>query len=221
MADKPARKVEISWAKVALIERYSAVLYPIDLPDLLSRLPTQGYVVPEKVFYGSLPQEEMATKGDVHLRFNPDNKTLGVQGRTIDGVLTAFVELQEFLKKEIDPNPDLSTHYVELTGQGTTKTGKDPLSVFSAYWSQTNLFEPLKELLGEETVNRGIELVPANCTPNSASWFHLRIQPLLTSPHRSYYVDIVWRNPSVDKMLGVAKHLEETISKLIKEIEGK
>ncbi|MDP2727824.1 MAG: hypothetical protein Q8P59_09810, partial [Dehalococcoidia bacterium] len=63
MADQRQSSLEIVWHQVAVVERFSSVLYPLDIQELLKQIPTIGYVVPELVLRG-IPEEHkpLATK---------------------------------------------------------------------------------------------------------------------------------------------------------------
>ena len=65
----------------ALVRRYGAAHYPIDLALLFSRLPEAGWLVSEGI--ASLQDgrsDQVPSKGNVRLMIDIGNKTLGVSG---------------------------------------------------------------------------------------------------------------------------------------------
>jgi hypothetical protein len=218
MADK--EQVVVTWQSLSIIQRFSSVLYPLDSYELLRQLPTIGYVVSDLALRGTPEVDKpAATKGDIEIVGNQDNKTIGVKGRDVDKTISAFQELQSFCVDRLDPSPGLSTHYIEFDGRGWVKTGHNPTAVFASFWSD---FAPLQELgsvLGEDVSPFGIELVPPNKDPNDAEWFHIHIRPLIPSAAKRYSVRFIWRGPDMEGMLSKFAKTEDILRQMIRRIE--
>jgi hypothetical protein len=213
-------QVELTWQSISVIQRFSSVLYPLDIYELLREAPTIGYVVSDLALRGT-PEinKPVAQKGDIELVGNQDNKTIGVKGRGVDKSIAAFQELQAFYMERLDPSPGLATQYIEFDGRCWAKSGHNPTAVFASFWSD---FEPLRELgsvLGEDVSNFGIELVSPNRDPNIAEWFHIDIKPLVPSAAKRYLVRFIWRGPDVKGMLSKFAKIEEILRQLIRRIE--
>ncbi len=218
----------VTWNKLALIERFSDVLFPIQPAELLQALPQLGWIVAKEVFEEGLPpgketatKKEPATKGDLYLRLNTDNKTLGVEGRklTPDKVLEGFQALKEFCVENLDPSPEMKTHYTEITGDGWVRAKKDPLKTIQSSWKGSSLIERASKVLGMDATNFGATLVPAGAHPDAANWWHLRIEPQVPSSSTRYHISVVWRNEAPDETFKMMRKLDDTINRLVSEIE--
>jgi hypothetical protein len=210
------------WRRLSLIERFTNVLYPIDLLELLQQLPKLGYVVPRKILKGVIePGESAARKGNIEVVANQDLRTLGIEGHetTPAEIIQAFDELRSFWRKQLESSQNVETHYLELIGEARVKTQKNPVEVFSQYWAQFNKMQKLNKILGCEAYNFGLRLTPTNTNPDSANWFDVRIQPLIVSSTRCYYVTLDWRNEDRDKVVKAFRKMDDTITNLILEVE--
>ncbi len=132
MAPSSREHILLNWETLQLVERFANVLYPFEAADLFRRLPKLGYIVAERILFGARVEvgKPIATKGDVELVMNQDNKTLGIMGRDIESVLTEFKNLREFWTKYLDPSPNTSTHYVEINCSAWAKAQRSPLQAF-------------------------------------------------------------------------------------------
>lgn len=213
-------QVEITWQSVSVIQRFSSVLYPLDIYELLRQAPTIGYVVSDLLFRGTLEAgKPAAQKGDIELLVNQDNKTLGVKGRDVDDAITAFKELQAFYIERLDPSPGLATQYIEFDGQSWAKSGHNPTAAFASFWSDFAPLQDLGSVLGEDVSHFGIELVSPNRDPNTAEWFHIIIKPFVPSAAKRYVIRFLWRGPDVEGMLSKFSQIEDILRKLIRKIE--
>lgn len=209
----------IAWLNVNIVERFSCVLYPLELLSLLRQLPTIGYVVPELVLRGTPdPNSPIASKGAVELLINQDNKTLGIRGRTPREALDSFQELREFWQN-MDPSDKLSTHYVEFDGNGFVQTGENPLRSFERFWSGCAQLEFLGQTLGEDLTNYGVHLVRSGQDPNSEDWLHVQLDPLAVSSNNRYHLRWIWRGADVDSMLNRFATVEVAVGRLLESIE--
>jgi len=215
-----APKLPLQWRSLRLLERFKNVLYPIDMSTLLRLLPTIGYIVRAKTLKGVLEAgEPVAIKGNVELLVNQDNKTLGVEGRQTSEVINGFRELRSFWLEQLTPSPSAETHYVELAGQCVIRSLKNPTLVFTGFWSQLEGLGKLSRIVGFDVTNFGMRLVPQGMNPNNTDWFDLRIQQQVISSANHYFVDIVWRNKEMEKVMDGFSKVDETISALIREVE--
>lgn len=222
MDSSRVEKLKPRWRRLRLVERFANVLYPIDLFELLRQLPNAGYIVPKKVFKGVIePGEAAARKGNVELVVNQDNKTLGIEGHEISPaeIIDSFNELRNFWHEHLDSFQNTETHYLELIGEGLVKTGKNPVKVFGQYWAQFSKMQELNKILGCEASNFGLQLTPTNTDPNNADWFDVRVNPLIVSSTKCYYVNLIWRNRDINKAIKTFSKMDDTIANLILEVE--
>jgi hypothetical protein len=213
--------VEVVWQQVSTVERYSSPLYPINIPRLLAQLPLVGYIVPDLVLRGTPEQgKPIAMKGDTELVINTDNKTLGVKDKDPESTVNAFRELRKFCLERLDP-PPLAVQYVEFDGAGWIKSKDNPLKVFSSMWHESKALQKLGSIIGEETTNYGVEIVPKDTDPNNAKWFHISIQPYPPSGTKEYIVRWIWREPDSERFLKKSAKCTETLRTMISTIENK
>jgi len=214
------KNLSMHWIRVTLLERFLNVLYPIDVAVLLRELPQIGYVVPRKVIKGVLePGEALAIKGDIELLINQDNKTIGVEGREVIGVINAFKELREFWLEKLSPSPEAETHYIEMGGQGYVLTDRNPMTVFSAFWADSEKLSMLRRVIGFDIMNFGVRLVSKNNEVNSPDWFDLRIQPQVISSENQYYVNLVWRCKDMKVALENLEKIDDITLSVVREVE--
>ncbi len=220
MAIQEQKELQIVWQQVSIVERFSSVLYPLDLQELLKQLPAIGYIVPELVLKGT-PEigKAIATKGDIDLIINQDNKVLGVNGRSPEKSIEAFQELRQFYLEHLDLSPNLVIQYVEFNGNGWLKSKRNPLEVLSHFWSK---FEPLRELgkvLGQDVINFGLQLSPPK-DPIDPDWFHIYIDPHITASTSRYRIRWIWRGHDLKEVIEKHGKVNELLKGLISKIEG-
>lgn len=221
MTPEKERGLQIAWHQVTVIERFSSVLYPLDTAELLRQIPTIGYVVPELVLRGT-PEEgkPIATKGDVELIINQENKTIGVRGRDPEKAVESFRELREFCLERLDPSPGLMTQYLEFDGIGWAKTKNKPTEICTRFWANYTALRELGKVLERDVTNFGLQLVPPNKDPNDADWFHIYIEPLVPSSASRYRVRWIWRGPDLEQLLKKFSKIADSVQRLISKIEG-
>ncbi len=213
--------LQIVWHQVTIIERFSSVLYPLDILELLKQISTIGYVVPELVLRGTPEADKpIATKGDIDLIINQDNKTIGVKGRDPENAVVSFQELRQFYLERLDPSPGLTTQYVEFDGQGWAKPEKDPTEIYSRFWENFTPLRDLGRILEADVTNFGLQLVPSNKDPNGPEWFHIYIEPLIVSSRKRYRIRWVWRGSDLEQLLMKFSKVDNSLKSLISKIEG-
>jgi len=221
MASKKELGVQIVWRQVSVVEGFSSVLYPLDIYDLLRQLPNIGYVVPDLVLRGIAERNQpLATKGDVELIINQDNKTIGVRGRDTEKTVDSFRELRQFYLEQLDPSPGLATRYLEFDGQGWAKSNANPNEVFSNFWGGHIPLRDLSRILGTDATNFGLHLVPPTKDPNDPIWFDISIQPLVVSSSKRYRIRWIWRGAEIEPLLNKFSKVDESLKKLVSKLEG-
>ena len=213
--------LQIVWHQVTVSERFSSVLYPLDFLELLRQIPTIGYVVPELVQRGTIEAgKPIATKGDVELIINTDNKTIGIKGRDPKSAVMSFEELRQFYLERLDTSPGLTTQYVEFNGAGWAKSEKDPTEICTQFWANYAPLRDLGRILQADITNFGMQLVPSNKDPNDPEWFHIYIEPLIVSSRRRYRITWIQRGPHLEQLLTQFSKVDDSLKRLISKIEG-
>lgn len=221
MAGDKQPNVQIVWHHVSIMERFSSVLYPLDIVELLKGIPNIGYIVPELVLRGTPELDKpLATRGDIELMINQENKTIGVKGRNVEKTIESFQELREYYLKQMDASPGLATHYVEFQGQGWAKSNANPNEVFGNFWANHIPLQNMGKLFGTDLTNFGIQLAPARKDPNDPDWLHIFIEPLIAASSRRYQVRLIWRSSEIKDLLVKFSKIDETLQKLVSKLEG-
>ena len=221
MASSARENVNIKWERVSLIERFATVLYPFEPTELLRELPKLGYIVAERILFGARLEsgKPIATKGNVELIINQDNKTLGVMGRDIESVLTEFMNLREFWMKQLDPSPNTRTHYVEIDCDAWAKAQRSPIEAFGGLWEGSARMQRLGKLLKCDVTTFGLDICPPNTDTNSPDWFEIWIHPVVASSNTRYHIKVIWRKQQLDDVLRILKDIDNTVKEVILEIE--
>ena len=221
MPEAQKHEIEVTWQQVSTVERFSSVLYPINVPRLLSLLPIAGFVVPDLVLRGT-PEagKPLATKGNTELLINTDNKTLGVKDKDPERSVNAFQELRKFYLEQIDPS-SVEIQYVEFDGIGWIRSKDNPVRVFGRLWRDSKPLQRLSSIIGEDITNYGIEIVPRDVDPNNPRWFHIDIKPYAFSGSKEYHVRWIWREPDSEQFLKKAMKTTEVLRTMISALEAK
>lgn len=217
------KQVQVVWYRILISERFSSVLYPIDVIELLKQLPSIGYVVPDLVLRGTPEANRpLASKGDIELIINQDNKTLGVRGRETEKTVESLKELRQLYLERLNPSTGLVVQYIELDGEGWAISDKNPTSAFTSFWANYSPLQELGALFEENDVsNFGIQLVPANKDPNNPEYFQLNVQPHIPSASSRYHIRCIWRGADIEHLLDKFVNTDRMIQNVIKSIEGK
>ncbi len=215
------QKIDLNWSKMHLIERFDTVLYPLDVGEMLRQLPKLGYVVAERILYGARLEEGMplAIKGDVEIRLNQDNKTIGIMGYNADKILEEFKILRDWWTQQLDPSPNMRTDYVEFDCAGWAKTQQSPLQTFNDWWKGTSKIDRFKKVLQNDVTTFGLSLCPPQTDPNNPRWFHITIDPLIPAANSRYNIRVIWREEDLEAVLNKFKNIDSIVKNIIAEIE--
>lgn len=214
---------ELIFLSTSFVERFTSVLYPIEMAWLLRVLPEAKWVVDDRIFQEGLPSgRAAASKGDSRLIVNQDNKTLGVGGLDPAITLKDFKEFREFWtqRSRLDPLPQ--THFAEFNVTARVFSNKNPLATFQAL-SARSPFPGLASGVGTlppGLVHYGIRLVKPGTVPTETSWFDMRVEPAVVATRTQYHIQIVWREPSLETIVNGAEDIRTTLGRVIDGIEG-
>lgn len=214
----------IHWRRISLVERFSAIVFPLDVEELLAELPELGYIVPaDKERLAPQGQQlaltrELATKGELRLRLNQDAKILGVEGKQATEVLEAFKLLRNVCKERLDPSKGFASAFVEIVGTAWATTGKQPSQVFSKVWAGSPVFDKLNQALKMTTTQRGIRLV-SSLEIEAPSYREIDISPLIPTASR-YHIEVVWREPTLERIFEAMEGLDSTLIRTIQALES-
>lgn len=214
--------------RVALIERFRSVLYPVNLLPLLDRVPELGWVVEERVEDEQGIRTKAPRRGNLRLAIDQANKTLGVDGNDVADVLAGYRELRETARELSDYGPSVQTDYVEFRFIGQArKQGVVPTEVFAQWWSSIEQADTLGRLLGEALPSDagglapyGLRFAPAGLDANRPNWTELTIGPVNTAGHARFHFDLLYRNQDSEVTEKIAEAAEVLIERALDQIVG-
>ena len=212
--------------QVRLIERFDAVLYPIDLFGLFDRLPSEGWIVQrsEEEERGLLVTPPV--KGNVQLRVDQLNKILGISGKDIAETLSNYRAIRALSREFLRPSSMVQTDYVEFRYIGTIEGRNSPLDVFARWWAMNGRISRLGELLSERLPSDaklmspyGIRFAPIGLDANRPNWSELAIFPDAIAGQSRYSFDLLFRNEDSEITERVAESADEIIESTLKVLE--
>lgn len=215
----PSRQTARYIREASLIERFDAVLYPIDAIALLDRLPELGWLVARQFDdQGAITFRDTPSKGNARLRIDTGNKTLGVTSNDMGETLAVFKELRDFTRQQFHLPPGVTSDYVELRYIGWIVDGTTPVEVFSSWWSHSQRVLDLGRFLGqrlpsdaEMLIPYGIRFAPYGLDANRPNWAEITITPVAFGGHQRYHFDLIYRNEEFSKTEKVAEAADEII----------
>lgn len=214
--------------EAALIERFDSVLYPVDIPTLLDRLPELGWLVSRRADdqRGSISLTDAPTKGNSKLRMDVGNKTLGVVSNDLNETLETYRELRQSIRELGELAPEVRTDYVEFRYSGWIRGQASPVQAFSSWGSGDERVVALGRQLGTrlptdvETLSPyGIRFSPAGLDANRPNWAELSIVPLSTSGTQLYSFDLLFRNEDWETVESVAEAADNLLGSVIGTLE--
>ena len=223
---EPTETVHVT--RVDLIERFAAVLYPVELTVLLERLPEQGWVVQATISGGEvLADRELATKGNVQLVVDTGNKLLGVRGNHAAETLEAYRELRAVAQEISRFTPNVSTDYVEIRYRGWTERGANPTEVFASWWSKFDKLSSLGAIVGKRLPAEGagfgqygVRMTPVGQDANRQTWAELQIIPHNIAGLTRYHFDLVYRHPESSIAEKVVEDAEALVGAVLAHVEN-
>lgn len=226
----PGDSFEIHPFQATLIERFRAVLYPIDLVTLFDLLPQQSWIVPSRRFdeQGNQRLDTLPSKGNARLRADPGNKTIGVDGNDVSEVLKVFRELREFVRKTHDLSPEVVTDYVEFRYIGWAKGSSNPAETFRAWWGGSERVSSFGALLakylpahGNAFGPYGLRFALSGLDANRPNWGEVQIVPQNISGHLRYAFDILFRDEVAAVAEGVAEQADDLLRAALRHLEAR
>jgi hypothetical protein len=160
---------------------------------------------------------DIAKRGNVAVLYDNDVSFVGVAGRSFKEVVDNFATLEATLK-ELDRIAFDKKSTVEIVIRARVWTKKDPQKTIADFM-KTEKIEPFKKIFGHEVRPFTVSVVTQDPRiTDNPNWFSLRIEPQIKNP-RYYFVELVYRNESVSKALGIAGKIEKVINDSIGIIE--
>jgi hypothetical protein len=213
----------------AIVERFTAVLYPFPMDRLLDSLPGQGWIVP----FGDRDEDGLkltgpVSKGNVKLVFDLNLKTFGARGIDPAETLAEFVAIRGFASERFGLGPEVASYFTEFRFVGTADIGpSSPKAVpqmLERWWAGHARSDELgramaKWLPGPELGAYGVRMATKGLDANRPDWSELTIAPSATSGTRLYNFDLLYRNHDRQQVESVASSARDVVLAAIEELE--
>lgn len=208
--------VEPKIQRCALAFVFNKVLFPFTYPEIADSLKERGYSI-------ALPAEALPSGGRVYVGgpiakkesviiiAKDDSKIMQAEGNSIVKVIAAAEEIIEIAKTSFQLDMDKDLSYLELVADLIVRTNVSPIDEIHKFMMEKcNKFS---DIMGMETASNMINIVPKGSSPTDLNWFDIRIEPKTTLPKKSYYINIIYRDHDMAKVLDFAGQLiPKTIS---------
>ena len=203
-----------------IMERFQAVLYPIDIGVLWDRLPELGWLVRRRMTQeGVISLRDAPSKGNTQLLLDQGNKTVGVAGNDLAEAIASFRELNGLLRELFDFPAEVSTDYVEFRYIGWIKNGSDPTEILASWWGDHNrsshLGNKLARLLPSDAaalLPYGVRFAPNALDANRRNWVEVNITPQSIAGSHRYHFDLLFRNQDIETTMQVAESADEILN---------
>jgi len=202
--------------------RLNYVVFPIDIRELSRALAKNGYELPPSRRLPSPPAQlsyggDLARKGEITLIIESASGDIGVVGRSLEEVKTAFKELEQIINSELGVNLHENLRFYWYTVHYKVDTGKMPLNKLTKILKQDYMTR-FGEVLGENLSSFSVRLIPKDAILNDENWFDIAIEPDLLN-EKLYHVGVVFRSPDATKTETFVRDLDNTLLKLLEVIE--
>lgn len=196
------------------ISLLSAWILEPRLPELLLELRKRRYatarVKPKSLGGYSIMFIEpgvAAIKGSTYVLYNPDRRTLTIEGSNVDELLPVFNEVEEVLRS-VGSDPAKGVLFHELQVKALASGGR---------WALRKTVK-VSDLLGLDLLVVPISFVSANGDPNSTRWFHLDVRPLWTSwtDEKVRYEVVLVHRDDKERLVNVLRDIDNVLKEVIK-----
>jgi len=201
----------------------NSFFFPLTAPDILDSLKIRGFRVAQpptpmpsgqRFYIGGY----IAQKNGCWVNLEDSRNIFGCHGTSVDKVIQTFRELLDILAEDFFVDLSKETKYAELLANILVISDKNPLT--SIQGSVSRDMKRFSEILGTEVSDYRINLVPKGVMPSSEKWFEINILPRVTMADKTYWVDIIYREESVENVITFADDLNSKVTKIIEEIEA-
>lgn len=214
----------IRYRRVSLSVGYESILFPLDTGELIAALPEQGFILAEAIPTPPLGARldisgPVARKGDIILRVNTDRNYIGIDGLDPATVVNELDTLERFLDERLHFGSQDMSRYYELLADLIVHANRSPLATIAQVFKASSVIQEMGHVLGSQTANYGVRLVPQSGEPTSPEWFDIRIEPRVQQASEHYLVGVVYRSADRSKVAKFAQGLEETVTQLVRILE--
>ena len=203
----------------------NSIFFPFIEPDFSDLLKEKGYTLGRSMVpvfpHGQRAyiSGRIALKDDCVVDVDSNRKLVASEGRSLEDVITTMEELVSISTKNFHVNLKKELSFMELIADLIVTSERNPLRTMSEFSSKHASLEKFNEIMGSETSFVGIEIGPKGVDPNNPKWFDIKVIPHHIASSREYYVQAIFREKEVKKVLDFARGINTRVMNLIKVIE--
>lgn len=161
----------------------------------------------------------VASKDGVIVDLEHDRKIIGLEGEDLDKLLNVFEIVSNVVEKDFSVDLESKLDYVELSAAFLAKTDGSASEKIEEFFVKTRRLEELKSVIGFEPAIRQFTLSERGKPAEAKDYVEFNVSPRLTSPD-SYYIQAVFRNSNVGKVMRFTKTINETVTSLLEAVEA-
>ena len=138
---------------------------------------------------------------------------LAAEGNSLNKVISSADELIKIAGEDfhLDLNRDIS--YLELVVSLVVKTDVNPTINIQKFFGKGH--DVFNDIMGVETSSRTINIVPKGYPISSVNWFDITIEPRQTLPESAYYIDVVYRDRDIGKVMDFTRELIVKLNEIL------
>jgi len=207
--------------------RFEYVLFPFDMVELVQYLAKSGYTptigLPPRTFGQNLrfaAKGKIAQKGDTEVEINDERGVIATTSSSPTSALQCFNEIIQLIKDKFSVDLTKNAVFYELMGNVEIKTSRNAIEAIEHTSEKNSCMEAIGKVLGQETSNYTIRLVPKEQAPSQREWFDITIEPDVIKPNELYRVLAIYRTKDKSKVEAFAQSMVENLTNVIKVIEA-
>ena len=213
--------------------RLRSLFFPFDIPSLEPWITAEGYQLQGPLTRGQRPGVpsglRLTISGPIAehpetgctLMLNSERSFVTIEGPNIDQVLFDFSSLETWLDELHIVDLATEIRFFEFILDGNLYVGseRNPTETIAGAWSSSPLVSTLSEQLTRHLTNFGIRLVDKGKSTGEDEWFEVRIEPSVTRPTTTFFVNMVFRHPSKTLVEETARTATGLLDRVIAEME--
>lgn len=207
--------------------RFSYLLFPFDIVELVERLAKAGYQItiprPPKIPGKNVrlgATGKIAQKGDVEIDINDDRGILGAASSSPASSIEGLNEVLQLINTNLNVDLYEVAAFYELIGHFDIESDQNPLEKIEQISQKGTHIKQFNDILNEDVSDYTLRLVPRGRIPNQTEWFDITIQPNVIKPFSSYTVTVVYRSKDRSRVEEFIRDLLQNMNRIINVIES-
>ena len=196
-----------------LIIKFDMMQWPFDVNVATRILQDVGYVV--EASQGSVS----ATKSDGRFFMDRPGYAIRFDGPSLKALVSAKENFESALERSTGVVLDDRAAYYQSEYMLIYLAKTDMHDALSSVYHGSNHMERVRGIVKRDVRPFLID-VSSHGSHNSKTWFRVRIEPKAEGTDRTYFCSAVYRDPSIEKMIGDAEGSEGIVKGLLRMLES-